>query len=123
MIRYHGSLAPGSKLRSRIVPRPSAIEPADGESHSPGCGGERPGGCGADPPSQGRLSWAELMRRVFDVDVFECPRCTGRMRIVATITQPEVIRSILECVGLPARPPPLAPARELEQPEFDFSGA
>ena len=33
------------------------------------------------------------------------------MRIVATITQPEVIRAMLEFIGLPARPPPLAPAR------------
>jgi hypothetical protein len=27
-------------------------------------------------------SWSELMRRVFALDVLECPRCFGRMRIV-----------------------------------------
>ena len=52
--------------------------------------------------------------------MLECPRCSGRMAIVATITQPEVIRAILECIGLSARPPPLAPARPLVQPELDF---
>ena len=62
----------------------------------------------------------ELMKRVFARDVLSCPRCSGRLRIVATITQPEAIRAILECVGLPARAPPLAPARELEQREFEF---
>ena len=42
------------------------------------------------------------------------------MQVVATITQPDVIPSILDCNGLPARQPPLAPARPLVQPELDF---
>jgi hypothetical protein len=44
------------------------------------------------------------MRRVFDVDVLECPNCRGRMRILAAI------QKILCCLGLPPRPPPIAPA-------------
>jgi hypothetical protein len=112
LVRYHGTLAPGSKLRARIVPA-GPSEPAR----------RRHAGCEEDEAGEGasrRLSWAELMRRVFETDVLECPRCGGRMRIVATITQPEVIRAMLECIGLPARPPPLAPARPLVQPELDF---
>ncbi len=61
------------------------------------------------------------MRRVWKVDVTECPTCHGRLELLATITQPEVIASFLECVGLAARPPPLASAREPAQPDFDFS--
>ena len=61
------------------------------------------------PPRARRLSWAELMRRIFAVDVLECPR--GRMRIVAAIDQPEVIAKILTHLGLPARAPPPRPAR------------
>ncbi len=30
------------------------------------------------------------------------------MRILAAITPPEAIRKILDCLGLPSRPPPLA---------------
>ena len=41
--------------------------------------------------------------------------------LLVTLTQPEVISSFLECVGLSARPPPLAPAREPAQPDFDFN--
>jgi hypothetical protein len=63
------------------------------------------------PPRARRLSWAELMRRIFAVDVLECPRCRGRMRIVAAIDQPEVIAKILTHLGLPARAPPARPAR------------
>ena len=58
-----------------------------------------------------RLSWSELMRRVFEVDVLECPRCQGPMRILAAIEQPEVIRRILTHLGLPPRAPPAHPPR------------
>lgn len=58
------------------------------------------------------------MRRVFEVDVLECPRCAGKMRILAAIHSLEAIRRILECLGLPTRAPPIAPPLELfEEPE------
>jgi len=34
-------------------------------------------------------------RRSFDLDVLACPRCGGRMRLIATIHDPSVIRRIL----------------------------
>jgi hypothetical protein len=58
------------------------------------------------------------MRRVFAVDVLECPRCSGRMRILAAIHRPEAIRAILDCLGLPSRAPPQAPAAEGLEPEW-----
>ena len=58
-----------------------------------------------------RLAWAELMERVFAIDVLECPRCRGPMRILATIHPPEHTSAILACMDLPVRAPPLAPAR------------
>ena len=39
------------------------------------------------------LAWAELLRRVFAVDVLACPRCGGRMRVLAAIHPPEATRS------------------------------
>ena len=35
----------------------------------------------------------------------------GRMRILAAIEDPSLARKILDCLGLPSRPPPVAPAR------------
>jgi len=35
-----------------------------------------------------RYTWAELMKRVWEVDVLECHRCRGRMRIMAGIHGP-----------------------------------
>jgi hypothetical protein len=47
---------------------------------------------------------------MFAVDVLECPACGGRMRILAAIHPPEAIRKILDCLGLPSRPPLTASA-------------
>ena len=58
-----------------------------------------------------RLSWAELMRRVFAIDVLECPNCGGPMRFLAAIHPPETTRAMLECLKLPSQAPPTAPAR------------
>ena len=55
-------------------------------------------------------SWAELMKRVFSIDVLECARCGSRMRILAAIHSSVAIRKILDCLGLPSRPPPVAAA-------------
>ena len=57
-----------------------------------------------------RLAWAELLRRVFAVDVLECPRCGGRMRLLAAIQPPDVTQAILDCLDLPSRAPPTAAA-------------
>ena len=63
---------------------------------------------------QRRLTWAQLMLRVFAADVLECPRCKGRRRLLAVITDPAVIVAFLERLGLPSRAPPLAPARHAD---------
>jgi hypothetical protein len=42
------------------------------------------------------------MRRVWQLDVLECPRCLGRMKIVAAIHAPDSITKILDSLGLPS---------------------
>ena len=42
------------------------------------------------------------MRRVFAIDVLECPQCRGPMKILAAIQSPEAIRKILDRLGLPS---------------------
>ncbi len=48
------------------------------------------------PLHQARRRWAELLRRIFEVEPLECPRCGQTMRIVAFITEPQVIDRILD---------------------------
>ena len=59
-----------------------------------------------DPDRCRRLDWATLLGRTFAIDVLECPRCGGPMRLIAVIEDPQIARKILEHVGLAARPPP-----------------
>jgi len=51
------------------------------------------------------------MTRAFNFDVLGCPRCGGRMKLIATITDPAVIRAILDHLRLPSEPPRPHPAR------------
>ena len=40
------------------------------------------------------------MRRAFDIDVLACPRCNGRLRLIATVEDPDTIRQILAALAL-----------------------
>ena len=86
-----------------------------------------------EPVPQRRVAWADLLKRVFEVDALACPKCCGRMRILSAITDPTVAARILRCLSLPARAPPFVTAREKSScpdsarefsseviPEFDF---
>jgi hypothetical protein len=59
-----------------------------------------------------RVDWASLLRRSFSVDVLECPKCHGRLRVLAVITDREPVQRILAHLGMPTDPPPLARARD-----------
>ena len=54
--------------------------------------------------------WAQLMTRVFSIDVLACPRCGARMRILCAVNPPDAIRKILACLGLSTRNPPISSA-------------
>ena len=47
----------------------------------------------------------------FGVDVLACPRCGGRLRLVALIDETSVIQRILRHLGLPTDVPEPRPAR------------
>ena len=60
-----------------------------------------------------RRRWAELLRRVFKVDVEVCARCGGEARIVGFVTESAVVQRILahlERHGVDARAGPWAGA-------------
>ena len=51
-----------------------------------------------------RLTWAELVMRVWLEDVLRCP-CGGRRRVLAMVFNPDSIERILRHLGLPHEPP------------------
>jgi hypothetical protein len=58
-----------------------------------------------------RLTWAGLLRRTFELDVFACCRCGGRRWVLAYLTARQAVRAIQEHLGLPSQAPRLSPAR------------
>jgi len=94
-LHYAGVFAGNCKWRAAIVPTP----PAD-ESNAP-----RRKSAGG-----GRIPWADLLWRVFRIDATRCP-CGGTFEPIAEIHDPDVIVAILDCLGLPSTPKPIAPAR------------
>ncbi len=57
-------------------------------------------------PSKG---WAEMIRKVYEVDPLLCPSCGGQMRIISFIEEPKTIDRIIHYLELrfeAERPPP-----------------
>jgi hypothetical protein len=44
------------------------------------------------------MSWARLLKRVFEIDIEQCPQCGGTLKIIAAIEHP-VIAKILVCLS------------------------
>jgi hypothetical protein len=59
------------------------------------------------------MSWARLLKRVFDLDVERCG-CVGKLKIIAAIEEPAVIERILTHLGLCTQPPPQTPPRRVD---------
>jgi len=51
-------------------------------------------------PSEAQRAWARFIKQVYVIDPLVCPRCTGAMRLVAFIEQPDVIEKILTHLGI-----------------------
>jgi hypothetical protein len=82
LTRFHGVLAPHSNHRSRIVPNPVPTVAS--------CSHEE-----KEKPKKPRLKWAQLLKRVFKVDMENCP-CGGKLQFVAAIMNSASIQKILE---------------------------
>jgi hypothetical protein len=124
--RYHGVLAPGAKWRGTIVrdraqaeSRPRTEPPPLGKANRAHFSQQVTVPilevAQGDPPSlrERRLSWAELMKRVFREDVLRCKKCGERAAVISAIAQPKVVEAILVCLGLAVRAPPITPARQI----------
>ena len=91
--RYFGVYAAASPLRSLVLPEPPEPTPT------------RP----VAPKRPQRMRHADLLMRVFLVDVLACP-CGGRLRLIAVLTNPDVVQIVAAAIILshqqPARAPP-----------------
>ena len=114
-----------SSLQPQRQPCSPTLPPAGGGVPVPSAGAPLPSpsvaSSGASAPSAGDqtavtpgraycIPWAELLQKVFAIDVLACPVCHGRMKLIAYINSASVARRILAHLGLPTTGPPLAKA-------------
>jgi len=107
-VHFFGVLAAHAARRAQVIPP---------------CGDQEPGTAQLGGRTRRRLSWAQLLRRVFALELMVCPLCGGQRRVIAAIEKGAVAKAILECLGLPTEPPPRAAARGPPQGEFDCASA
>ena len=55
-------------------------------------------------------SIAQLLKRVFDIDIQHCLHCGGQLKLIAAIEDPAVIQRNLTHLGLASEPFPRPPA-------------
>ena len=72
---FFGVFAARHPLRRRIVPVPPDPKKT---------------GVPTAPPRPARMCWADLLKRVFAVDVLKCQDCGARMRIIQKVENPTV---------------------------------
>jgi hypothetical protein len=118
LVRYSGVLAPSSGLRKKIIP----IKPEEDSDNIHCCKSSINHSIKANKSNAGlperRYAWAELLKRVFSVDALKCYRCGGKMRILCAIHPPAAIEKILDCLGIPSKPPPISPATFGDREEY-----
>jgi hypothetical protein len=85
-LRYHGVLAGNAAWRDQITPRPPLVLRLQPTSEQLLQNPERRGD---------KRTWAQLLARVYQIDIETCPRCGGRLKPIAVIREPDVINKLL----------------------------
>jgi hypothetical protein len=84
LTRFHGVFAAHAALRAAITP---AGRGAGAQKRA--VAAERP------RPKDIRMNWARRLQRVFGIEIEQCVRCGGRLKVIASIEEPELIERIL----------------------------
>jgi len=112
LLLYHGVLGPRSAWRAEVVRRETPADDRDAGAHEAEPTAARAAAPAEKAPRRLRgARWASLMARTFGFDVLACPRCGGRLRLIALIEEAAVIGRILRHLGLPIEIPSPRPAR------------
>jgi len=110
MVRYAGVFSNRHHLRAAVAParaqRPEQTEPAQTrlltftgrpvDTKNPG------------PATPSKIAWAQLLARVFEIDVLTCPRpgCGGKLRATAAVLHSREIALLLHGARGPPKPSP-----------------
>jgi hypothetical protein len=87
LTRYHGVFAPHAALRSAITPAGRGRGGRSGDA-----------AVARATPKPVAMNWAQRLKRVFGIEIERCRGCGGRLEVIASIEDPELIERILSHV-------------------------
>lgn len=119
LTRYFGVFAPHFKHRKLVVLRGKKEKTeTDDKQTSPTCETQKGEKENNPTPLQKalRLTWAQRLKRVFNIDIETCPKCSGKVKIISSIEDPKVIKKILDHLKLPSQAPTPWPAKSSRGP-------
>ena len=85
LTRYHGILAPNHRWRGLVTPA------RRGKGATPVSNAE----VRSTAERHTAMTWAQRLKRVFNIDIVVCARCGGSIRVIACIEDQDVIERIL----------------------------
>ena len=89
LTRYHGVFAPNSHHRAFVTPGKRGKgnkKPAHRDESDDRTPAER----------RASMTWAQRLKRVFNIDIETCTQCGGAVNVIASIEDPVVIKQILD---------------------------
>lgn len=108
LVRWSGCFAPNSPYRRKIVLKPNVRKGFQFKDDD--CDNE-------DKPKN--YSWSKLLKRVFKIDVTQCPHCPGTLAAVCSVVEQQQVRRYLKHMGIDHLPPVRGPPRSV-QPELRY---
>jgi hypothetical protein len=94
MVRYFGLFVSNAKYRESVVP-----------------GSYNTKKLPKQPKKKRSMKWAELLKRVFDIDVTKCQKCGGRIKLIDLVMPSPLLTQLLRRLKLDPDPPALLPAK------------
>ena len=87
LTRFHGVFAPNSAHRSQVTP----AKRGKGNTHKAPAEEQRK----TPAERHAAMTWAQRLKRVFNIDIQTCSACGGAVKVIACIQDPAVIDKIL----------------------------
>ncbi len=102
LTRYRGVFAPHSTLRAEITPsgrgsQSQTVTRSPAERHR-------------------AMTWAQRLQRVFRLDLEHCERCGGKVKVIASLSDPAVVARNLARLEKATAPAGVAPAHRPRGP-------
>jgi hypothetical protein len=86
LTRFHGVFAPNSRYRAMVTPAKR------GRGKNTKAAYDKQNQTQAE--HHAAMTWAQRLKRVFNIDIETCSECGGEVRIIACIDDPEVIQNL-----------------------------